>query len=174
MSKCLGFLALCALFVVGSFGQEPVFINEFMANNATGIADENGDREDWIELRNTSASAINLGGYYLTDSSSDLKKWRLPSTNIAANGYLIIYASGKDRTTPRLHANFSIDVDGEYLAFVKPDGTNIISEFNEYPQQYKDTSYGLDSTGTNWVYFSTGSPGAANTGGVVAFAQDPQ
>src|SRR4051812_42913908 len=143
------------------FGQESVFINEFMANNSTGITDENGERVDWIELRNTSNAAINLGGYYLTDSASNLRKWRLPSTNIAANGYLIIYASGKDRTAPRLHTNFSLDADGEYLAFVKPDGVTKISEFTpNFAQQYKDFSYGYDSTGTNLVYFSTATPGA--------------
>lgn len=165
---CIG-----VLFAASSFAQEPVFINEFMANNATGIIDENGDNSDWIELRNTSGAAVNLDGYYLTDSASNLRKWRLPSTNIASNGYLIIYASGKNRTAPRLHSNFSLDANGEYLAFVKPDGVTKISEFTPtYAQQYKDFSYGLDSTGTNWVYFSKGTPGAANTNGVVAFVKD--
>ncbi|HEY6228481.1 MAG TPA: lamin tail domain-containing protein, partial [Verrucomicrobiae bacterium] len=173
MSKSFVLLLLSALVGASSFGQEPVFINEFMANNNTGIIDENGDRDDWIELRNTSAVPVNLDGYYLTDTASNLRKWRLPSTNIAANGYLLIYASGKNRTTPRLHTNFSLDADGEYLAFVKPDGVTKISEFTpKFPQQYKDYSYGLDSTGTNWVYFSQGSPGAANTSGVVAFVKD--
>src|SRR5688500_5165111 len=69
MSKCFVLFALSLLFAAGSFGQEPVFINEFMANNATGHADETGDRQDWIELRNTSASAVNLTGYYLTDTA---------------------------------------------------------------------------------------------------------
>jgi hypothetical protein len=173
MFKCFALSALCAFFVVGSFAQEPVFINEFMANNATGLLDETGDRQDWIELRNTSASPVNLTGYYLTDTASNLKRWRIASGSIPANGYLVIFASGDNRQTPRLHTDFSLDADGEYLAFVKPDGVTKISEFSAtFPQQYKDTSYGLDATGTNWVYFSTATPNAANTGGVVAFAKD--
>ena len=173
MSKCFVLFALSAFFVAGSFAAEPVFINEFMANNATGLIDETGDQEDWIELRNTTASAVNITGYYLTDTASDLKKWRIPSGSVPANGYLIIFASGKNRSTPRLHTVFSLDADGEYLAFVKPDGVTKISEFTDkYPIQYKDTSYGLDSTGTNWVYFSTATPATANTGGIVAFAKD--
>src|ERR1043165_5645153 len=147
MSKSFVLLLLSALVGASSFGQEPVFINEFMANNNTGIIDENGDRDDWIELRNTSAVPVNLDGYYLTDTASNLRKWRLPSTNIAANGYLIIYASGKDRTAPRLHTNFSLDADGEYLAFVKPDGVTKISEFTpKFPQQYKDYSRSEEHT----------------------------
>lgn len=173
MLKCFVSFALTPLLIAGALAAEPVFINEFMANNANGILDENGDREDWIELRNSTASAINITGYYLTDTASDLKTWRIPSGSVPANGYLLIYASGKNRSTPRLHSNFSLDADGEYLAFVGPDGVTKISEFTPtFPTQYKDTSYGLDATGTNWVYFSTATPGAANSGGSVAFVKD--
>src|SRR5689334_1363813 len=44
-----------------------VVINEFLAHNATGIVDQDSDHSDWIELKNTSASAVNLGGWYLTN-----------------------------------------------------------------------------------------------------------
>jgi len=102
-------VTLCA----SALAAEPVFINEFMASNNSTLSDENGEFVDWIELRNTSSSPVNLGGYYLTDTTSNLKRWALPSTNIAANGYLIIYASGKNRTAPRMHTDFSLDVDVE-------------------------------------------------------------
>jgi hypothetical protein len=172
MLNRLVFSLVTLLLAANSFGQEPVFINEFMANNATSITDENGDHVDWIELRNASDADVDLAGYYLV---SKTKRWKFPATNIVANGYLIVYASGKDRTTPRLHTNFSLDTDGEYLAFVKPDGVTIASEFSPaYPKQYKDYSYGWDTTGTNLVYFSKGTPGAANTDGVIAFAKDTQ
>ncbi len=171
MLKFFVLSAISAFLLGPCLAQEPVFINEFMANNATSIRDENNDPSDWIELRNTSPTPVNLNGYFLTDTPSNLQKWRLPSTNIAANGYLIIYASGKDRLAPRLHANFSLNADGEYLALVKPDGITKISEFLPV-QQYKDFSYGFDQTGTNLVYFSRGTPGTANGGGVVAFVQD--
>src|SRR5688500_18637511 len=51
-----------------------VVINEFLANNNSGILDQDGDRSDWIELRNTSASPANIGGWYLTDDAAILTK----------------------------------------------------------------------------------------------------
>src|SRR5689334_21385246 len=44
-------------------------ISEFLAQNNSGLTDENGDRGDWIELYNPTAADINLDGYYLTDSA---------------------------------------------------------------------------------------------------------
>lgn len=166
---CFG---LACLLTARSKAAEPVFINEFMAANSQSLADEDGAFPDWIELRNTSATAINLDGYYLTDDAAILQKWRLPNVNIPGNGYLVIFASSKDRTTPRLHTNFSLDADGEYLGFIKPDGVTIISEFRpEFEEQYTDFSYGYDAAG-NFAFFSRGTPGAANGNGVQAFVAD--
>jgi hypothetical protein len=125
-----------------------VVINEFLANNNNGLMDEDGERSDWIELRNTDASAVNLGGWYLTDDSANFTKWPIPSTSLAGNGYLVVFASGKNRTVAGqpLHTNFSLDAAGEYLALVRPDQT-IASEFSPtYPAQLADVSYGVASS----------------------------
>jgi hypothetical protein len=50
---------------------------------------------DWIELYNPSGVAVNLDGWYLTDSINDLTKWRFPATNLAGGGFLVVFASGK-------------------------------------------------------------------------------
>src|SRR5262249_62316901 len=70
-----------------------------------------------------------------TRRSSDL---RFPSTNVPPNGFLIVFASGKNRVVPGapLHANFSLNASGEYLALVKPDGVTIAREFApRFPEQ---------------------------------------
>lgn len=123
-----------------------VVINEFVADNATVHQDEDGDFSDWIELKNDSLSSINLSGWYLTDDASNLTKWEFPSTTIAANGYLVIFASNKDRAISgsELHTNFGLSKNGEYLALVNPDGSTIESEFApNFPDQIEDISYGL-------------------------------
>src|SRR5882672_1030711 len=98
-------------------------ISEFMAANNGPLADEDGEFSDWIEIHNPGASSVNLGGWYLTDRTSDLTQWRFPGTNLAANGYLIVFASAKDRRVPGppLHTNFRLSSSGEYLALVRPD-----------------------------------------------------
>ncbi len=74
-----------------------VAISEVMSSNATTHADENGEYEDWIELRNTGATSVNLDGYGLTDNLSNPFKWTFGPTVIEPGGYLLVWASGKDR-----------------------------------------------------------------------------
>lgn len=140
-----------------------VLINEFLASNESKLADEDGDFSDWIELHNPTDAAINLNGWYLTDNANNLTKWRLPGTNIAANGYLVVFASNKNRATPGqpLHSNFALSADGEYLGLVLPDGQTVAFQYAPaFPPQFRDVSYGL------WEgeerYFATPTPGAAN------------
>jgi hypothetical protein len=60
--------------------------------------------EDAVEFYNTTASAINIGGWYLSNSRNDLKRYRIPDgTTVPANGYLVLYENqfnGSAATTP--------------------------------------------------------------------------
>ena len=42
-----------------------------------------------------------------------------------------------------MHTNFQLNADGEYLALVEPDGSTIATQFDTYPEQRMDVSYGL-------------------------------
>ena len=42
-------------------------ISEFLADNASGLRDEDGDTSDWIEIGNASPVALDLAGWRLTD-----------------------------------------------------------------------------------------------------------
>jgi hypothetical protein len=152
------------------------YISEFMASNTRTLADEDGDYSDWIEIYNPSAVPVNLDGWSLTDNASNLRKWNFPATNVAGGGFLVVFASGKDRRVPgaRLHTSFQLSAGGEYLALVNSDG-NIASEFwPAFPPQVPDVSFGfaqfgnppLFTVGANGVYFIAPTPGAANLGGV--------
>src|SRR6266700_4241341 len=101
---------------VVAMAAEDVFISEFMAVNDSTLADEDGDFSDWIEIHNSGAVGVNLNGWFLTDKLSQLTEWRFPSTNLAPNGYLVVFASGKDRRVPGapLHTNFKLSSGGEY------------------------------------------------------------
>lgn len=142
-----------------------LYITELMASNASTIADEDGDFEDWLEIHNESAAPVAVGGWYLTDNDGDLTKWQLPAETIVANGYLLVWTSGKDRTTvgQPLHTSFRLAREGEYLALVRPDGTTVEHEYApQYPEQQPDISYGLDLTLTSERCFVDPTPGAVN------------
>ena len=145
-----------------------VMISEFVAANANGIVDQDGDRPDWIELYNGGAAAVDLGGWYLTDSAGNKTKWRLPAPALLPpGGFLLIFASDKDRAVAgqELHANFKLDAGGEYLALVQADGSTVAHEYApRYPQQYLDVGYGLafQAGPPTAVYFQPPTPGLPN------------
>lgn len=91
-----------------------VVIEEIMADNASGLEDEDLAKPDWIDLYNGTASPVNLTGWHLDYSSSagtppPLARYTLPNLTIAAYGHLIIFASGKNRfTNVRPHTNFTL------------------------------------------------------------------
>ena len=137
-----------------------VRINEFMAANDTGLADEDGAQPDWIELHNPLTAPVNLAGWRLTDDPADLALWTFPAVSIPAGGYLVVFASGKNRAplAGNLHTNFSLDSAGEPLLLVKPNGT--IADTHAARDHAPDLSYGYGSTGGRGYLVPT--PGAAN------------
>jgi hypothetical protein len=163
-------LTAAALFV-GAGGRalgDPV-ITELMAANTATLADEDGSFSDWLELHNPDATAVNLLGWYLTDSTNNKTKWQFPAVTLPPGGYLVVFASNKNRAeaTGPLHTNFALGASGEYLALVKPDGATVASEFSPtFPPQSDDVSYGLPTTATgfgNPAFLLRPTPGSANT-----------
>ena len=121
-------------------------ITELMAANNVTLNDENGDNSDWIEIHNEGAVTASLAGWFLTDTTNLLTEWQFPATNLPPNGYLVVFASSKNRRVPGapLHTNFKLSAGGEYLALVAPDGTNVVSQFAPvFPPQVADVSYGM-------------------------------
>lgn len=157
--------------------QAAILISEFLAINNSGLPDEDGTRSDWIEIHNATASPVNLAGWFLTDDPDTLNKWSLPATNLPAGGFLVVFASGKNRTLPGspLHANFSLSGDGEYLALVQPDGVTITAEYAPaFPPQFDNISYGVTATNaTVQKFFALATPGAPNASSYYAQATVP-
>lgn len=155
------FSSLAALFLgVTSVFADPV-ITEFMASNKDGLADEDGDHSDWLEIHNPDPTPVSLNNWSLTDNASNLRKWIFPNVSIPANGYLIVFASNKNRRVPGqpLHTNFALSADGEYLALTKPDGSTRTTEFAPgFPPQYPDVSYGESSSTQTVTLLKQGSP----------------
>jgi hypothetical protein len=109
----------------------------------------------------------------LTDNVTLPRKWVFPPVSIGADGYLVVFASSKNRVNPSsaLHTNFSLSAGGEYLGLYDIDGITPLSEYSPvYPAQAADVSYGIDSN-NKILFFSNPSPGKANGVGDVPIAQ---
>lgn len=141
-------------------GLDDLFITEFMAENSNTIDDEDGDSSDWVELFNGGTNTVNLAGWYLTDTTAR-PGWRFPATNIPPNGFLVVYASGKDRRVPGapLHTDFRLNDSGEFLALLKPDGVTVQSAYAPaYPLQVPGISYGIPVTLNSSTLLTVGAP----------------
>lgn len=163
MSNKILILGLFSLMSFNAYSQEEdVYINEILALNETILADEDGDYSDWIELYNSGTGAVDLSGWFLSDDSSDTGKWSFPDVEITPGEFLVIFASGKDRSLAggELHSSFKLSGAGEYLGLFNPVG-EVVSAFDpSYPVQQTDISYGF-LNGT-YVSFGQPSPGAEN------------
>ncbi len=145
-----------------------VYISEILADNqVNSLVDEDADHSDWMELWNSGASAVSLNGWYLTDNSGDLHKWRFPvatpAVTLAAGGRLIVWASNKDRrlAVNKLHTNFRLSKSaGSFLALVQADGLTIAHSFT-YPQQVQDIAYGIVAQTQYQILVAPGADGKA-------------
>ncbi|HUS91547.1 MAG TPA: lamin tail domain-containing protein [Phycisphaerae bacterium] len=118
-------------------------ISEFLAVNANGLVDADGDTSDWLEVHNPTAAAVDLTGWKLADRND---VWSFPATTVLpAGGYLVVFASGKDRRLAgqELHTSFRLDGDGEYLALLDAADNVVHAYAPEFPEQDSDLSYGL-------------------------------
>ena len=138
-------LWVVCLLIPAATSQAQVIISEFMADNKSTLADEDGQFPDWIEVYNASTNTVSLNGWSLTDDPTRQTTWSFPGTNLTAKGFMVVYASGKNRAVAGapLHTDFSLKAGGEYLALLRPDGS-VATEFAPvFPEQFPDISYGL-------------------------------
>ena len=144
-----------------------VFINEIMADNASVLADPaDGDFEDWFELYNGGEYDVELGGYYLTDSRTNLTKFRIPNgTVIKSKGTMLVWAdeeTGQNGAGRDLHVNFKLSKSGEFIGLYSPDGIPV--DTIEFGAQKTDVSIGrLPDGSTNLVVLPNPSPGQLNS-----------
>jgi len=163
MAKIKIFLFLLLLSTT-SYGQ--LYINEFMASNASTIKDPDfNDDTDWIELYNATNSPINLIGCFLTDNLSIPNKWKIENVSIPAKGFLLFWADGKNSGN---HTSFKLDALTEEIGLFSPELRLIDSV--TYTNQQPDVSMGRNPNNPRlWEYFTIATPNAAN--GTVSFTE---
>jgi len=123
--------------LVSAIGWNDIVINEFVASNdsLSGISDQDGEYDDWIEIYNNTNATIDLTDFYLTDNFNSKKQWSFPAgTSISVDEYLMVWAD-KDIDQDGFHANFKLSGMGEQIMVAHYDGTVIDS-----------ISYGMQTT----------------------------
>lgn len=117
-------------------------LNEILPNPKTRYSAE------WVELVNTGAAAVGVGGWMLDDGDAGAAPYTIPSgTTIAAHGLFVV-------TLPRTLFNNA----GDEVRLLRPDGS--VADQFQYADSAADLSFCRHSSG--WAAGSPPSPNAPN------------
>ena len=145
-----------------------LYISEVMSSNSKYLP-VNGECYDLVEVKNNSASPINLGDYTLTDKRSEPQRYVFPNVTLQPGEYFVVYCSG-DTTLGENHASFKISASGENVYLAK--NGQIIDALVIPGNVQKNQSFGRD--GSVPSYFAAPTPGADNATGYKAALSAPQ
>lgn len=114
-------LSLFAWFSVQHVHGQNLVINEVMYLNEGFLADADGDFHGWIELHNDGSSPVQLNDFYLSNTETISLLWRIPAATLEPGGFVLIFASGKNRTSPDFHTNFKLRNDIDPVLLYRAD-----------------------------------------------------
>ncbi|TND08689.1 MAG: hypothetical protein FD123_1905 [Bacteroidetes bacterium] len=138
-----------------------VVLNEFCSANRGLIPDFSGDRTDWLEIYNPGTSAVSLSGYSLSDDPQIQQQWVFQGGTIPAQGYLIVFLSGKNLQAPEFHTGFKLSSEGEEITLRDAAG-NIVDQL-DVEEMHANDSWGRQPDGAaNYFFFDIPTPGASN------------
>jgi hypothetical protein len=144
-----------------------IVINEVMSHS-------HASAPDWIELYNTTAGPINIGGWFLSDSDTDPLKYRFAAgTTIPAYGYIVVSEDvnfGSSASDPGRLIPFALSENGEMVCLASAlDGNNMLTGYRQkedFGPSETGVSFGryykASSNSYNFVPMAGSTPGSAN------------
>lgn len=169
------FFFLCCYASAATPSSANLIINEIMAANIEEYLDPSVNYGSWVELYNPTSESVPLGGLYVTDDPTNLKKHRLISNygSVSAHGYGILGFDHFEVFTIRSYRQIDDKLNVEGGTIIISDGTNIIAQ-QDYPAAVARASYARKvDGGSEWGLTVAPSPGASNTTSVFATVSLP-
>jgi gliding motility-associated-like protein len=174
MNRIIIFLFAIATF---SSANAQVVINEFSCSNLNTVQDAFGENEDWVELYNSGATAVNLTGYFLTDDPSDLQKYEIPMvTPINPGARKMIFCSNRKLVQANeIHTSFKLrQSNGEWFILSDAGGTIIDSVHLGSRRTQINHSHGRTTDAAlTWSTFTNPTPNAMNAGARIGYEAAP-
>ncbi|MHC4417534.1 MAG: lamin tail domain-containing protein [Planctomycetota bacterium] len=143
-----------------------VVINEVMSHS-------HGSAPDWIELYNSTDETINIGGWFLSDSDTNVTKYEIADgTTIDANGHIVFYEDvnfGQSSGDPGSLIPFALSETGEEVCLSSAQsgvltGYQEVEDFGASETGVPFGRYYKSSTGNfNFVAMEANTPGAPNS-----------
>ncbi len=123
---------------------------------------------DYIELYNPNPTAVNIGGWFISDDFTVPKKYRINSgVTINANSYMVFDETQFNANT-NLPTSFSFGSTGDEAYIFSGDGTNLTGYFHgyEFDAAFTGQSFGRYYMSTGAVHFvrqAIRTPGSTNS-----------
>jgi hypothetical protein len=121
-------------------------LNEFLPHPAAG-------EQEFIELINLSAQAVDLGGWQLDDIAGGSAPFTLPGGTIIAPGGLLVFDQGQ--------TGVGLNDDGDTARLLRPDGS-VADEWAYHPAPPAGTSWARVPDGGAWNSRGRPTPGGPN------------
>jgi hypothetical protein len=141
-----------------------VVINEVLAHS-------HAEASDWIELYNMTGTAIDIGGWFISDSNENLKKYQIANgTTIGPYRYFVLYEDLHfgNINDPGCFEPFALSENGEklYLSSAQNGTLTGYRDEEDFGASETGVSFGRyykSSTGNyNFVAMGQNTPGSAN------------
>ena len=165
--KMMQALSVFAFLTIAQLSSAQIVINEYSCSNINGPNDAFGEKEDWIELHNPTAAAVDISGFYISDKAGTPLKWAVPAGNsIPAGGYMMAFCSKRNTVSGgELHPNFSLtQTKGETIMLSNAIG-NVIDSVKLIHMTKQDHSVGRSTDGAvDWKLFTSPTPNGTNVG----------
>ncbi len=150
-------LILTAMLVVAAsaatFAQnrKALRLNEVMVQNESSIVDDYGERHGWIELFNSNFAPLEISSIYITNDSTDKKKYPVPlgdvNTRIAKRQHVVFFADGEPNKGT-FHLNFVLEPGKDnWIGIYDADGITKIDEVTIPATIETDNSYARTEDG---------------------------
>lgn len=176
VTKTIRIVTAAAVLFLSNNISAQVVINEYSCSNMTGITDAFGEREDWVELYNGTASPVDISGFFLSDKAGNMLKWEIPAgVSVPANGYTMVFGSKRNTVSgSELHPDFSwTQTNGEWIILSNNLG-NVVDSIKIVHMTKEDHSVGRSTNGAaDWKLFTTPTPNAANVGAQPFYTPKP-
>jgi hypothetical protein len=139
-----------------------IVLNEILAHS-------HAEAPDWIELFNSTDAAVDVGGWYLSDSGENRMKYEIATDMvIPANGYVVFYEDESFGNADEADTLFALSENGEtvYLSSAINGTLTGYSDEEGFGASATGVAFGRHykaSTDTyNFVAMSENTPGAEN------------
>ena len=138
-------------------------ISEVVADNESGLQDERGQFEDWLELENCGVTQVALDGFALTKAFfDDDAAWPFPPGVTLAPGERLVVFCDKDEEEGSLHASFRLDRDGDVVLLVRAGEPPAPVDALAFGPLADDEAFGRPSCGAEPQVLAAPTPGGPN------------